>query len=71
MARTLTQVELEIDNLRANLAKGILRSRHGDVEITYQNVTEMRSYLRELEAELAGLSGTRVKQVRFLTRKGL
>lgn len=71
MARTAAQVEAEIDALRANLSKGILRSRHGDVELTYQNVSEMRSYLADLERELRSLQSAQVKQIRLRTGKGL
>lgn len=71
MARTAEQVEAEIDSLRANMSKGILRVRHGDVETTFQNMTEMRNWLAELYNELRELNGATIKQVRFRTGKGL
>lgn len=71
MARTAEEVEAEINTLRANMSKGILRVRHGDVETTFQNITEMKNWLAELKVELRELSGSLVKQVRFRTGKGL
>jgi hypothetical protein len=71
MARTAEQIESEIDTLESMLSKGILRTRHGDVEITYQNVTEMRARLADLKRDLAVLTKAPAKQIRFRTGKGL
>jgi hypothetical protein len=71
MARDATTVQTEIDSLRSSLAKGILRVRHGESDITYQDAATMRGVLNDLIAELNSLSATPLKQVRFKTSKGL
>ena len=71
MARSAAVIQAEIDALRASLAKGILRVRHGDTETTYQTASSMREILADLLAELEGVGTNPIKQVRFATRKGL
>lgn len=70
MARSATQIQTEIDELRAKMSKGILRVRHGDTETTYQDVASMERAIRALEAELAR-SGSGARSLRFKTSKGL
>lgn len=70
MARTAATIEAEIDALRAAMAKGILRVRHGDTETTYQDVGSMRAVVRDLQAELDELGSNPIRQIRFSTRKG-
>ena len=71
MARTAATVEAEIDALKANMSRGILRVKHGDVETTFHSLGEMRNWLAELRNELRELESTPIKQVRFRTSKGL
>jgi hypothetical protein len=70
MARTAADIQAEIDSIRANLAKGILRVKHGETDITYNSPSEMRKVLDDLLAELAGVQSSPVRQVRFRTTKG-
>ena len=70
MARTLATVQAEIDALRAAIARGVLRVRHGDTETTYQSAEAMLRVLDRLLAEADGLADYPVKQVRFQTSKG-
>lgn len=70
MARTLATVQAEIDALRAAIARGVVRVRHGDTETTYASIDDMLKALDRLLAEADGLSETPVKQVRFQTSKG-
>ena len=71
MARSLATVEAEIDALRRQMAKGILRVRHGETDITYSSVADMKAALAELQAEAGRLQDKPVRQVRFKTSKGL
>ena len=70
MARTLATVQAEIDALRAAIARGVLRVRHGDTETTYQNASDMLKVLDRLLSEADSLADYPVKQVRFQTSKG-
>ena len=70
MARSLATVQAEIDALRAAIARGVVRVRHGDTETTYASASDMLKALDMLLAEADGLATYPVKQVRFQTSKG-
>ena len=70
MARALSTVQSEIDSLRAAIARGVVRVRHGETETTYASATDMLKALDMLLAEADGLATYPVKQVRFQTSKG-
>ena len=70
MARALSLVQSEIDSLRAAIARGQVRVKHGETEITYASVGDMLKALDMLLAETDGLATYPVKQVRFKTSKG-
>ncbi len=70
MARTAATIQAEIDSLKAARASGVLRVRHGETETTYQSSESMGRVIADLEAELAALGTSRVRAVRFTSRKG-
>ena len=70
MARALSLVQSEIDSLRAAIARGVVRVRHGETETVYASVGDMLKALDMLLAEADGLATYPVKQVRFKTSKG-
>lgn len=70
MARTLATVQAEIDALRAAIARGVVRVRHGDTETTYAGPEGLAKALDLLLAEADGLAENPVRQVRFQTSKG-
>ena len=70
MARALSTVQSEIDSLRAAIARGVVRVRHGETETTYASASDMLKALDMLLSEADGLATYPVKQVRFQTSKG-
>ena len=70
MARSLETVQAAIDALRAAIARGVVRVRHGDTETTYASIEDMLKALDRLLAEADSLAENPVKQVRFQTSKG-
>lgn len=71
MARTAEQIQAQIDAIAAAIGSGVLRTRHGDTEVMYQSLSDMLKAKAALEAEIADVNSTSVKQVRFMTSKGL
>ena len=71
MARTVASVQSEIDALRAAMARGVVRVRHGETETTFADPSAMQKALDALLAELGSLADSPVRQVRFKTSKGL
>lgn len=71
MARSAATVQAEIDALRSAMARGIQRVRHGETETVYFSPEQMQKALDALLAELASLQDTPIRQVRFMTSKGL
>lgn len=71
MARTAATVQAELDALRAAMARGVLRVRHGETETTYANPEQIQGVVDRLVAELSSLQTNPVRQVRFQTSKGL
>ena len=72
MARTAAEIQAEIDTLRRAKSSGTLSVSYGDRSLTYRSLYELNSTLKDLEAELAGLTGTaRIRSVAFMTGKGL
>jgi hypothetical protein len=64
-------IQAQIDAIVSALSRGVLRVRHGETETTYFTPAQMREALAVLEAKLAGAQTTPVRQVRFMTSKGL
>lgn len=54
--------QTDVDNLREAIALGATRVRIADRDVTYRSLDEMRSLLREMEAQVAGTK--RVRQIR-------
>lgn len=45
--------QTQIEELEAAIASGVLTVRHGDRQITYQSLAEMRTALDQMRSELA------------------
>lgn len=71
MARSLATVQADIDSLRAAMARGVLRVRHGETETTYAGPEQMLKAIDALLAEADALASRPIRQVRFQTSKGL
>lgn len=71
MARTAATVQAEIDALRSAMSRGVSLVRHGETETRYFSPSEMQKALDNLLAELNALSASPIRQVRFMTSKGL
>lgn len=68
----LTDAQDLLTALKKARASGVLRTRHGDTEITYKSDTEMAAAIAALEAQIAGLGGTtQVRQYQFVPCKDL
>jgi hypothetical protein len=52
----MAYTQSDIDALRSALAKGIRRARLNGEEVEFNSPSEMRRQLREMEAELSGVS---------------
>jgi len=66
--------QTDIDALKRAIGTGALRVRFVDREVTYRSLDEMRETLRMMQNEVAaaaGLTSRRIRQVRFMTSKGL
>lgn len=60
MARTIAEVQAELDALRAARAKGVLEVEFGDQRTRFGDAEDLARRESALEAELAGLKGTKV-----------
>ena len=71
----MAYTEAQRDALKEAIALGATRVRYRDREVQYRSLAEMREILRAMNAELDALAGaevkTKVRQVRFITSKGL
>lgn len=54
----MAYTQQQVIDLKAAIAGGQLMVRSGDRSIQYRSLDEMKSILRVMEDELAGLSGT-------------
>lgn len=71
MARTLTEMQTDLDELRRAAASGALSIRHGEKSVTYRSMAELQVAISNLEQEMAAANGTkRKKQVRLHYRRG-
>ncbi|MEP5730374.1 MAG: hypothetical protein ABJL67_13515 [Sulfitobacter sp.] len=50
----MAYTQVQIDLLKSNAAKGILRGRLGDEEVQFASLKEMRRQISVMEAELRG-----------------
>jgi NifB/MoaA-like Fe-S oxidoreductase len=71
----MAYTEAQRTALKEAIALGATKVRYRDREVTYRNLEEMKEILRDMDRELATLAGeerpSRVRQVRFITSKGL
>lgn len=70
MARDAATIQAQIDALSRAIGSGVLKVRHGESEMVYQSVEGMLKAKAALEAELAGIEDSPVRQVRLQTSKG-
>jgi len=66
--------QTDIDALKKAIGTGALRVQFADREVTYRSLKEMREVLAMMRDEVDAVAGTKakpVRQVRFLTSKGL
>lgn len=57
--------------LQTALANGVRRVSYDGRTVEYRDLAEIRQALQEVEAGLAAAAGTRVRQLRTATSKGL
>ena len=69
---SLVTLQKRRDELSAAIQSGALSVRHGEKQVTYRSLSEMRSTLASLDDEIAALSGARrrTKQLRIKTSRG-
>lgn len=53
----MAYTQSDVDRMKANLAKGVIRAKVGDEELQFDSMSHMRRQLNIMERELAG-SGT-------------
>lgn len=66
--------QTDIDALKKAIGTGALRVQFADREVTYRSLKEMREVLAMMRDEVDEASGTKVRpvrQLRFMTSKGL
>ena len=61
----------DANKLRAAIARGAKRLRMNGEEVEYRDLDEMRSVLREIEADLAGADRNAVSVIYPTTGRGL
>jgi hypothetical protein len=71
MATTLSDLQGWRDALFQARMSGVQSVHYGDHRVDYKSDSEMRSAIAAADAEIAKLQGTRVKEVRLSTSKGL
>ena len=67
----LTELQAQLDGLRAVRSKGINRARMGSEEVTYRTDAELLAAISDLESRIGTAQGTTIRSVRFTTSKGL
>lgn len=63
--------QTDVDALKAAMAKGVRRLRMNGEEVEYGSLSEMRSVLAMMEAEVAGTSSATIAVVYPYTTRGL
>jgi hypothetical protein len=48
----MAYTQAQIDALKRAIASGVLTVRHGDEQVTYRSIAEMRQVLKDMEAEV-------------------
>lgn len=57
MAQTLEQLEEQLASLREAKASGALIVRHGDTQVTYRSMAELKEAIADLVTEVNKLNG--------------
>ena len=71
MAFTQEQLETQRDALKLAMRSGVLTTSYDGNTVTYRSISEMDRALRDVEADLAALVGTRrLRQVRVVVGRG-
>lgn len=63
--------QVDIDALKSAMGRGLKRARINGEEVEYTSMTEMKSVLAMMEAEVAGSSRAAVSVVYPYTTRGL
>ena len=63
---TLTELQTQLDDLKAARNTGVLIARHGDVSITYKTDKEMLAAIQSLENDIAAMQGATRRRVRYI-----
>lgn len=67
--------QTDLDKLKRALAQGATKVRFADHEVSYRSLDEMRETMRIIQAEIDREAGVaprrRLRQIRFVTGKGL
>ena len=67
----MSWTQTDIDALKSAIARGLRRARIGGEEVEYQSLGEMRSVLREMEAEVNGSTANQINVSYPCTTRGL
>lgn len=71
MAKTVEQLEAELDILDSAINAGQLTVRYADKSVTYFSMAELLQAAARLQSQIDRLNGTtRRSQIRFITRDG-
>lgn len=57
MAQTQQQLQESLDSLNEALGSGALVVKHGDTQITYRSVAELKAAIAEVTAQMNALGG--------------
>lgn len=57
MAQTQQQLQDTLDTLNEALGSGALIVKHGDTQITYRSIAELKSAIAEVTGQLNALAG--------------
>ena len=65
---TLTELQTKLTAIKNARYSGVLTVRHGDTSTTFRSISEMDRIISGLEKEIAELSGTKRRRVRYVTQ---
>ena len=61
----MAYTQQDLDTLRKMMAKGVLKLEKGDERLTFRSLAEMKDLEREMAADIAGRSRSRVHYPEF------
>ena len=66
MSETIEELKAQRVSLKAALRSGALSVRHGDKQVMYRSVDEIRKALESLEQDIAKAEGKRRRRITYL-----